>query len=71
MGARVRRSQARRLYPSVDLRRRYGRVAKQFLDRPEVGAALKEMGRKRVPQRVRMRVGERRRAARRLTCPGP
>ena len=45
--------QARRLYPSVDLRRAHGAVAEQLLDRPQVGAAVQEVRRERVAQRVR------------------
>src|SRR5436190_12756470 len=54
MRPRVGTLQASRLYPSVDLGRRYGGVAEQLLDRPQVRAALEQMRRERMPQRVRM-----------------
>src|SRR5579872_683531 len=54
------RSKARRLNPSVDLGGRDGCVSKQLLDRAQVGAALEQMGCERVPQRVRVGVGQRR-----------
>src|SRR3712207_3560256 len=44
MGARVRPSEARRLYPSVDLRRRDRCMAEQLLDGSQVRAALQEVG---------------------------
>ena len=37
----------------VDLRRREALVAEQLLDDPQVRAAVEQMGRERVPQRVR------------------
>ena len=37
----------------VELRRRHRRVAEQFLHRPNVGTAVQQVGRERVPQRVR------------------
>src|SRR3954454_16272593 len=40
------------LYPSVNLSRRDGRVAQELLDRAEVGAALEQLRRERVAQRV-------------------
>src|SRR6188768_3150064 len=45
--------QARRLYPSVDLRRAHGAVAQKLLDRPQVGAPVQEVRGERVTQRVR------------------
>ena len=54
MAAQVRGTQASGLYPSVDLGRRYGAVPEQLLNRPQVGSALQEMGRKRVPEGVWM-----------------
>jgi hypothetical protein len=39
---------------SVDLSRLKTGVPEQFLDNPEIGPAVKEMGRKAVAQRVRM-----------------
>ncbi len=45
--------QARRLYPSVDLRRAHGAVAEQLLDRAQVGAPVEQVRRERMPQRVR------------------
>src|SRR3954451_15802754 len=45
--------QARRLYPSVDLRRAHGAVAQELLDRPQVGAPVQEVRREGVTQRVR------------------
>ena len=39
---------------AVHLRRRERRVAEELLDRPEVGAALEEMRRERVPETVRV-----------------
>jgi hypothetical protein len=35
-------------------------MAEEFLDRPEIRAAVEQMGRKRVPKRVRMGPRERR-----------
>src|SRR4051812_40408937 len=46
-----------RLYPSVGLSRADARVAQQLLNRAEVGAALEQMGRERVPERVRRHPG--------------
>jgi hypothetical protein len=40
---------------AVHLRRRKRGVAEQFLDRAQVGATLKQVGRERVTQAVRMR----------------
>src|SRR5690242_1241324 len=54
MAACVGCAQPRGLYPSVDLGRADGCVAKELLDRPQVRAALQQMGREGVAQRVRM-----------------
>src|SRR5215831_1435891 len=40
-------------HQSVDLRGRHRGVSEQFLDHPDVRAAVKQMGRERVPQGVR------------------
>ena len=45
-------------------------VTKQFLNRPQVGSSLEQMGRKRVAQRVRMGAGEARFCSRRSPRPG-
>ena len=71
MRACVRRSQARRLYSSVDLSRGDGGVAKQLLNRPEVRASLEQVGRERVPERVRIDTLERRNMGGRLARPRP
>src|SRR3954467_2934206 len=47
---RVGGPQPRGLYPSVDLRRGDRGVAQQLLDRPEVGAAVEQVGGERVAQ---------------------
>ena len=47
--------QAARVDVAVDLRRRERRVAEQLLDRAQVGAALEQVGRVRVPEAVRVR----------------
>ena len=39
----------------IDLRGRERAVAEQLLDRPQIGAALQQVGCERVPQAVRMR----------------
>src|SRR3954447_14637052 len=54
MRARVRGFQARRLYPSVGLRRRDRGMTEQLLDRAQVGATLQQVGREGMAQRVRM-----------------
>src|SRR5215211_7772241 len=43
------------VYVAVDLRRREGAVAEQLLDRPQVGAALEQVGREGVPEPVGVR----------------
>src|SRR5215208_633106 len=45
--------QARRLYPSVDLRRAHRAVTQELLDRAQIGPAVQQMCRERVSQRVR------------------
>src|SRR5436190_20540623 len=70
MGARVRRSQARRLYPSVDLSRRDGCVAKELLDGPQVGSSFEQMGGERVAQRMGIQAVERRHVGRPPPRPG-
>src|SRR5688572_18167887 len=45
---------AARVDVAVDLGRREGRVPEELLDDAEVGAALEEMGRERVPEPVRV-----------------
>src|ERR1019366_5625417 len=47
-------SQSRGLYLSVDLRSRNARVPEQLLDRPQVGAAVQQMGCEGVTEGVRM-----------------
>ena len=63
MSASIGRSEAHGLYPSVNLSGRDSGMSEQLLNRAQVGAALEQMRRERVPQRVRMRLRERRRPA--------
>ena len=55
VGAVVDLAEALAVDVAVDLRRRERRVAEQLLDRAQVGAALEQVRRERVPQPVRMR----------------
>src|SRR5215210_6649341 len=54
MGAVVDAAQALAVDVAVHLRRRERAVAEQLLDRTQVGAALEEVRRERVPEPVRM-----------------
>src|ERR1700722_2749840 len=56
MAPQVGGPQTRRLYPSVDLRGRDACMPEQLLDDAEVGAAFEQMGRERMPERVRMEI---------------
>ena len=56
MGGVVDAAEPARVDVAVDLRGRERRVPEQLLDRPQIGSALEQMGRERVPQPVR--VGE-------------
>ena len=55
MGAVVDAAEALRVDVAVDLRRRERAVAEELLDRAQVGAALEQVRRERVPQAVRVR----------------
>ena len=55
MAAVVDAAEAPRVDVAVDLRRREGAVPEQLLDRAQVGAALEQVGRERVPQAMRVR----------------
>src|SRR5439155_20212781 len=48
-------AQAAAVYMAVQLRRRQRAVTQQVLDRAQVGAALQQVRRERMPQAVRMR----------------
>src|SRR5271169_1950155 len=53
MTARVGAFEPRGLYPSVNLGARYARVPEQLLDAPEIRAAVQQVRREAVPERVR------------------
>jgi hypothetical protein len=53
MGVAIDVEKSRRVHRRVNLRRRQTGVAKQFLQRPEIGAASQQMRREAVPQRMR------------------
>ena len=53
MGVAVGRLKAARRDVRIDLRRREARVAEQLLHDPKVRAAVEQVGRERVAQRVR------------------
>src|SRR5207249_5137924 len=55
MGSVVHAAEALRVDVRVDLRGRERAVAEELLDRPEVGAALEQMGRERVAETVWVR----------------
>src|SRR5204862_7796532 len=44
----------RGLYPSVDLRRGHTRMSEHLLDGPQIGPAVEQMRRERVPEGVRV-----------------
>ena len=55
MGAVVDAAEPPSVHVAVELRGRQGAMAEKLLDRSQVGAALEQVRRERVPQPVRMR----------------